>query len=279
VKPDASRSFAAADSAGPAARVRSGPRASPGSVDRPCAGTPCVPAPGSPHCSTAARGRSYCTTALRAGTAHTRTSARGDPRHPWPQQRASRPPLRAPKRLRSRCARALDETRPSVQYFARTVCSTRWGAAVRTTVRSSGPPRPCWFPGQRRSTAQLAERARTRRCPAQVRRHERADARTAHGRQPPPQACPRRRAGVAYDERTTAAVGKPCSRHQRRPRLVNARETVRNQHRSLLADPPSWVSSDERRWVSSGERRSRIPLPNRLRERGQRPFGTRLRLK
>ena len=27
--------------------------------------------------------------------------------------------------------------------------------------------------------------------------------------------CPRRRAGVAYDERTTAAVGKPCSRLQR----------------------------------------------------------------
>ena len=28
----------------------------------------------------------------------------------------------------------------------------------------------------------------------------------------PGQACPRRRAGVACDERTTAAVGKPCSR-------------------------------------------------------------------
>jgi len=54
----------------------------------------------------------------------------------------------------------VDETRPLVQYFARTVCSTRWGAAVWTPAWSSWPPRPFWFPGQRRSTAQPAPRAR-----------------------------------------------------------------------------------------------------------------------
>jgi hypothetical protein len=131
VKPDASRSFAAGGSAGPAGRARSGPRVSPGSVGRPRAGRPCAPARDTPHRSTAGRGRTRCTTAPLAGTAHTRTSVRSAPGQALPRrQPASTPPLRAPKRLRSRCARALDESRPSVQYFARTVCSTRWGAAV-----------------------------------------------------------------------------------------------------------------------------------------------------
>ena len=206
MKPDASRSFAAGGSAGPAGRARSGPLASPGSVGQPRAGNPCAPARGTPHCSTAGRGRSRCTTALLAGTAHTRTSARSAPGYPWPQQPAPTPPLRAPKRLRSRCAQALDETRLSVQYFARTVLDTVGRGALNNcpVVLAAAPvliPRAAAFycsARRKRKTPHIAHRRRSPAAPV---------ARRA------PQACPRRRAGVACDKRTTAAVGKPCSRH------------------------------------------------------------------
>jgi len=65
----------------------------------------------------------------------------------------------------------------------------------------------------------------------------RCAARATPVRMPPPQACPRRRAGVAYDERTTAAVGKPYSRHHRRQDHVSACEPACHEHRSRLAEP------------------------------------------
>jgi len=234
VKPDASRSFAAADSAGPAGRARSGPHASPGSADRPRADCARALARDTPRCSTAARGRSRCTAAPPAGTVHTRTSARADPRHPRPRQPASKPPLRAPKRLRSRLCSSVGRD-PSVGAILRPHCaqhggvrrfeqlSGRMGRRARSDSRRR-PPFYCCAGGIRKApSAEIADSADfatpTRgayraRCPQSSRRPSQhtAGRRLVHGGG---------RSALATN-RPTAAVGKPCSPHRLRQYLVNA---------------------------------------------------------
>lgn len=55
----------------------------------------------------------------------------------------------------------------------------------------------------------------------------------------PAQACPRRRAGVACNERTTAAVGKPCSTRRPHQHRVNAAQPAHYRHR--MPRRPHWL--------------------------------------
>ena len=210
VNRDASRSLvsaAAGDSAGRAARARSARLGWPGSAARPRAHTRAASATHTRARSSAGRGRSGCIPALPAGTAHTRTSDRGDPRHPRPRQPASKPPLRAPKRLRSRQCSSVGRD-PSVGAILRAHCAQHGGArrfeqlSGRLGRRARSDPRR-----RHRSTAPPAAPARPprRRLPAAP-TWRRLPAPGAHRVRvaplstPPPQACPRRRSVGACDE-------------------------------------------------------------------------------
>jgi len=124
VKPDASRSFAVGDTTRPAARARSGRPACSGNAGLPHAGHHAAIDRGTQCCSTAVRGRSRCTPALRSGSARTNTSV---PRRRWPLPPANprctpAPVPTAPGAVG--CAEAVDEPRPPVQYFSCTVLNT-----------------------------------------------------------------------------------------------------------------------------------------------------------
>lgn len=225
-KTDASRSSVAACSAAPAAHGRSGPLACSGSAGLLPAGPHAGPDPGTPRCSTAGRGRSGCTPGPAPGSrpAHTDTSvpsARRQLQRRWtPQPANPRCASRSSPHSAccARCAEAVDERRPPVQYFWCTVFSTV-GCGGTSNCHVVRPPHPSRLPRPASFYRSAACSRKTRR---RNRPHRRRATRAPHARAPLPQACPRRRAGVAYDERTTAAVGKSCSQQQPPARPLSA---------------------------------------------------------
>jgi len=166
-KTDASRSSVAACSAAPAAHGRSGPLACSGSAGLHPAGPHAGPDPGTPRCSTAGRGRSGCTPGPAPGSrpAHTDTSvpsARRQLQRRWtPQPANPRCASRSSPHSAccARCAEAVDERRPPVQYLWCTVFSTV-GCGGTSNCHVVRPPHPSRCPGQHRSTAQRPARAR-----------------------------------------------------------------------------------------------------------------------
>ena len=226
MKPDASRSFAAADSAGTAGRARSGPHASPGRADQPGAGTSCAPAACTPRCSTAVRGRSRCTAASGAGTAHTRMSAQGDSQHPGSRQQASTPPLRAAKRPQE------------------SAVLKRWTKPVR---RCNTLTALCARHGGARRIEQLSGR---------LGRRARSDPRRRHGSTAPPAAParpPRPRLPAAPPRATPTrdAYRARCSQSSCRPSGHNPAaglSTAAVGRRLRRTDrPPRWASRVRRR--------------------------------
>lgn len=136
VKPDASRSFAAGGSTGPAERARSGPRVCSGSAAPPHAASRVAPVRGTrQRSSSAGRGHSRCKPALRPGSTHTRTIARGDEGCPFPQQQASTPSPNRRVRRSVAAPPALDESAPSVQYCVRTRGQHGGARCQRSTCR------------------------------------------------------------------------------------------------------------------------------------------------
>ena len=245
MKRDASRSCAAAGSAAPAGRARSVPRVSPGSAARPRAGSACAPAAGTPRRSTAGRGRSRRTAAPGAGHS---THANVRPGRPT----ASTPPMASAAGIEASAqsfkasgdlpcssvawSSSLDETRPSVQYFVRTVCSDtvgRGGLNNCPVVLAAAPvlvPAVSAVLPLRRQLAQGPQRPtrpRSGSITGSARlRHPPRDAYAARRAPNSPRDCAhtvsRRlvhgggRSALATN-RPTAAVGKPCSPHRPSP--------------------------------------------------------------